>query len=88
LRPQLRGGGKGVDTGVLPPLGFIAAAMKLAVVTTAKRDRELVTHLASESPGLGKAQMMSICRLTPTNEARLLADEFDVDLVPRPSRFG
>jgi hypothetical protein len=47
LRPQIRGSGEGIDTGVLPPLGFISEAMELAVVSTAKRDRELVAHLAS-----------------------------------------
>jgi hypothetical protein len=88
LRPQHRGSSQGINTGFLPPLGFITAAMELAVVTTAERDRELVAHLASERPVLGKAQVVSVRRAPSTDEAGLLGDELNVDLVAHPARLG
>jgi hypothetical protein len=87
LRPQHRGSGERINAGFFPPLGLIATPMKLAVVTTAKRYRELVAHLASESPVLRKPKVVGIRRLPFTDEARLCGDEFDVDLVPHPARL-
>jgi hypothetical protein len=88
LRPELLGTGEGIDTGFVPPLGFITAAVEFAVMTTAKRNRELVAHLASERPMLGKAQVVSVRRVPSTDEAGLLGDELNVDLVPHPARLG
>jgi hypothetical protein len=49
-----------VDTEPIPPCGFIATAVDLAMVNTAERHRELVTHFATERPRLRKAKMMRI----------------------------
>jgi hypothetical protein len=47
-QPKDSGGGSRVNPNVVPPDGFVAAAMHLAVMTPAKRDRELVADLAAE----------------------------------------
>ena len=41
-------GGDWVDTGLVPPSYFVAAAMDLTVMSSAKRDRKLITDLAPE----------------------------------------
>jgi hypothetical protein len=87
LRPQYRGSSQGINTGSLPPLGFIAATMELAVVATAEWDREFVAHLASERPVLSKAQVVSVRRAASTEEAGLLGDELNVALIPHPARL-
>jgi hypothetical protein len=46
--PKDSGGGSWINPNVVPPDGFIAAAMHLAVMSAAKRDRKLVADLAAE----------------------------------------
>jgi len=36
---------------------------------------------------LRKAKMMAICRASSANQTRLLSNEFDVGLVPKPARL-
>src|SRR5580704_6761178 len=72
LQPQRAGGNGRIDTGLLPPRGFIATAMDLTVVAAAQRHGELIADLAAKCPALGKAQVMSIGRNAATDKARLL----------------
>jgi hypothetical protein len=46
--------------------------MHLAMVSATEGNRELITDLAAECRGLGKAQMMSIRGTASTNQTRLL----------------
>ena len=54
MRPQGRGDHPRVDAELVPPFGFIAAAVDLSMVSTAERHREFVAHLAAESTRLGE----------------------------------
>ena len=60
IEPQRTRGYRRIHTGVLPPCGFIAAVMDLAVVSPAQRHRELIAYLATERAVLSEAQMMGI----------------------------
>jgi len=60
FKPQCAGRGAWIDAGYIPPFGFVAGAMDLSMVPPAKRDRELITNLAAECPGLCKAEVMGI----------------------------
>ncbi len=55
--------------------------MELAVVSPAKRDGELVAHLAPERPNLREAQVMGIGGFASAYEARTRGHEFQVGLV-------
>jgi hypothetical protein len=70
-----------VDTEPVPPCGFIAAAVDLAMVNTAERHRELVTHLATERTRLRRAKMMRIAGLTATDKAGLRGNELKMRFV-------
>ena len=48
LQPQRASGDGRIDTGLIPPGGFIAAAMDLAMMSPAERNRELIADLAAE----------------------------------------
>ena len=61
--------------------------MSLAVVATAERHRELVADLAPERRMLGKPEVMSVRRLAATDEAWLLANEFQMGPVTHPARL-
>jgi hypothetical protein len=87
LRPQCRGDSKGIDSGPGPPFGFITAAVDLAMVDTAKRNRKLVAHLAPERRILGKPKMVRVSRPAATDQARLFADEPDMSFVAHPARL-
>jgi hypothetical protein len=50
---------RGVDTEPVPPCGFIATAVDLAMVSAAERQGELVAHFA-EGPRLVGPKMMRI----------------------------
>jgi len=60
LQPQRAGGDGRIDTGLLPPSGFIATPTDLTVVTAAQRDGELVAYLFSECTALGKSEVVGI----------------------------
>jgi hypothetical protein len=61
--------------------------VKLAMVTTAEWHRELIAYLAPKRPSLSKAQVVSVRRATPTDEAGLLGYEMNVDLITHPARL-
>jgi hypothetical protein len=90
LRPQGRGNEVRVrvDTEPVPPCGFIAAAVDLAMVNTAERHRELVAYFATECTRLRKPKMIGIRGLTPTDEAGLRGDELTMFFVAVASRFA
>ena len=80
LQPQRAGGDGRIDTGLLPPSGFIATAMDLAVVAPAQRHGELIAHFSPERAVLREPQMMGIGGPAAANQARLFGDELDVVL--------
>ena len=57
------------------------------MMAAAQRDDEFVAHLAPERRMLCEPKVMRIRRLTPTNQTGLLGHEFDVGLVPKPTRL-
>ena len=60
LQPQRAGNDIRVDTGLLPPRGFIATAMDLPMMAPAQRHGELIADLASERAVLREAKVMGI----------------------------
>ena len=60
LQPQCSSGDRRIDAQFFPPRGFIAAAMDLAMMTSAQRDSELIADLAPESSALREAEVMSV----------------------------
>ena len=76
LQPKHASRGCSINTGLVPPRGFVAAAMHLAMMTTAERDRELVTNFSAQSRGLCKTEMMRVGGTATANQARLLGDRF------------
>ena len=69
-QPQRSSSDRRIDPGHLPPCGFIAMAVNLAMVSSAQRDGELVADLAAERPALREAQMMGIRRLPAADRGR------------------
>ena len=57
------------------------------MMTAAQRDDEFVAHLASECRVLREPKVVRIRGPTATNQAGLLRHEFDVGLVPKPTRL-
>ncbi len=76
--PQLARDRQRLDASLLPPGELIAGLMQVAVMGAAERDCEFIAHLHPESSGLGKAQVMGVCRLPATDEARLSSDELQM----------
>ena len=72
LQPQAASRGGWIDTSLVPPHRFVAAAMNLPMVSATERDRELVADLAAERMVLRKAQVMGVARLTSADDASLL----------------
>src|SRR6266851_4467012 len=87
LLPQLAGRLERVDAGCGPPAAFVARAVEFMVVGAAERDRIFVTDLAAKRPSLGEAEVVRIAGLSPTEQAGLRGHEFEVGLVPVPSRL-
>jgi len=77
-----------IDPSRLPPRGFIATAMNLAVVSTAQWHGELVAGLAAKRPMLSKAQMMRIGRRSTAYQTGLLDDKPHVLAVAYPAWLG
>ena len=61
--------------------------MKLAVVPTAERHRELITDFETDCSRLGKPQVVGIAGLPAADQARLRCDKFQMRLVTQPFRF-
>jgi hypothetical protein len=87
LQPKRAGADTGIYAGFLPPCGFIATAMGLAMMAPAQRHRELIADLAPKGAVLCEAQMMGICRPAAANQTRLFRHEFDVLPVAKAARL-
>jgi hypothetical protein len=53
--PQRAGLWHRIDSNFLPPCGFVAMPMDLAMMSTAQWNREFITDLAAKCSALGKA---------------------------------
>ena len=60
FQPQRAGGDGRIDAGLLPPSGFVTAAMDLTVVAAAQRHDEFVVHLSSKRAMLREPQVMGM----------------------------
>ena len=80
--PQRECGRRRIDTRPLPPCGFVAMVMDLAMMTAAERDCKFIADLATERPALCKAQVMWIRRAATANQASLLGNVSDVLAIP------
>ena len=85
FKPQCAGGDSRIDPGVLPPSGFVAAMMHLAMVSSTQGNGELITDLTAECTALRKSQVVGIRRSATANETRVLGNRFDVIAVPNPA---
>ena len=65
-----------IDTCLFPPHGFVTAAMNFAVMSSAKRNRELIADLTAKGRKLCNTEMMRIGGTPAANEAWLLGDGF------------
>ena len=88
LQPQRAGGDGRIDTGLLPPSGFITRAMDLTVVAPAQRYGELIAHFSPERAVLREAQVMGIGGSAPADQAGLFNHEFDMVFVTKAARLG
>jgi len=70
------------------PCGFIATAMHLAMVPSAQGHGELIADLATERPGLGKAQMMRVRWAAAADQTRLLGHVSDMITIADAAWFG
>jgi len=66
------------NAGLFPPGGLIAAAMHLAVMSAAKRNRKLVADLVAECRYLRKPQVVSISGASAANQTGLLGNRCNV----------
>ena len=87
FEPQRTSRSDRINPGFLPPRGFIAIAMHLAMVPATQRDSELIADLASQRPALREAQVVGIRGLATANQTRLLGHMSDVLAVPNPARL-
>ena len=78
FQPQHTGRGGRINTDVIPPVSFVAAAMHLAMMSAAQWHRKFIADLAPQRPRLRKAKMVNISRTAAANQARLLGYRFDV----------
>ena len=71
LLPELSREWHCVNIERFPPDDFTTGVVQLAMMTTAERHCEFITDLKTDRSRLGKAQMMWIGWLPPTDQARL-----------------
>ena len=69
-----------------PPGGLIAAAMHLAVMSAAKRNREFVADLAAECRYLRKPEVVGISGPPAADQTGLLGNRFNVFSVAYATR--
>jgi len=75
LEPQHSGYSRRINPELLPPVGLIAAAVGLAMVSATQRDGELIADLTTERAALGKAQVVDIGGLPAADQpGRFAAD--------------
>ena len=76
-----------INPGIFPPRSFVAAAVNLAMVSSTKRDGELIADLAPKRPVLRKTQVMGIGGSATANQARLLGHMSNMLPVANPARL-
>jgi hypothetical protein len=86
LQPKHASSGGRINASLVPPRNFVTAAMHLAVMSPAQRDRKLVADLSAKGRRLHKAQMVSIGGPATTDQTRLLGDGFNVLPIATASR--
>jgi hypothetical protein len=86
LQPQGASRGGWIDTSLIPPRGFIDAAMHLAVMSAAQRNRKLVADLAAKCRYLRKPEVVGIGGTPAADQAGLLGNRFNVLPVAKATR--
>jgi len=76
LAPQSICSPEWLNADLCPPCCFVAISMNFAVMPAAQRDRELITHPASEGSALRKSEVVRIGRLPTANQTGMSCDEF------------
>lgn len=87
-QPQRASRNRRINTSLLPPGSFIAAAMHLAMMPATQRDDKFIADLASECPELGEAQMMRVRWAATADKAGLLGNIADMLAIADATRFG
>ena len=87
FEPKRAGCCGGIEASLLPPSGFVADAVHLAMVSAAQRDGELIADLAPERPALGEAQVVGVQGWRPQIRQGCLGDIPDVIAVTNPARL-
>ena len=88
LRPKLFSDRQRLDTQIVPPGEFVSCMMQLPVMLTTERHSEFVADFHAERSGLGKAQMMRVRWLSPTDKTRVRANEAQMGFVAMPFGLG
>ena len=92
LSPKFAGNAEYLNACIFPPSGFVTRAVRLAMMTTAKRHGEFVAHLKAESSGLRETQMVRVRGPPSTDQAWFFGDKARpacpdrTDVQPRRSR--
>ena len=86
-QPKVARRGDRLDAALTPPRPLIAVAMDFSMMSSAKRDRELVADLAAERWTLREAQVMGIARSSPADEARMLCYISEMVAITKPARL-
>jgi hypothetical protein len=87
FEPEPAGIGKRIDLPSVPPCRFVAVAMHLAMVSSTKRNGELIADLAPERAALREAKMMCIAGMPTAYQTRLVGDMPDMIAIPHPPRL-
>jgi hypothetical protein len=72
----------------VPPGGFVAAVVKVAVMWATQGHGEFVADLAAKGARLREAEVMCVTRYGAAQEAGLRRDEAEMLLVANAMRFG
>jgi hypothetical protein len=72
LQPKCAGVDGWINSGVAPPIRFVAAAVDLAMMSSAQWYGEFIADLPPERPTLRESQVVGIRWPPAANQARLL----------------
>ena len=87
FEPECPGGNDRIDFDAFPPIGFVTAAMNFAMMTSAKRNGELIADLTPHRAALGEAKVMGISGLPAADQTRVCGDKLHMIAVTVPSRL-
>jgi hypothetical protein len=88
FKPEFSGCHHRINPSVVPPLGFFAEAVHLAMMPPAQRHSELVAHFPPEGSTLSEPHVMGVRGAATADQAGLLANELDVLPITPPAEFG